>query len=602
MSSRQNENARFANLSPVTFNHVRLEGGFWQDRINAVRRNTVSACLDQCEKTGRIANFRRAAGIEKGPFEGIYFNDSDLYKVLEGVAYVLANERDETLEARADAIIADICAAQQADGYLNTYYILTGIENRWSDMGYHEAYCLGHMIEGAIAYDQATGKDKWLKTAIRAAEQMMDTFGPGKRHWITGHQEIELALIRLYRYTGQERFLDYAKFLVDERGHGYLRSELFRQMGMDEGYCQDDLPARALSRVTGHSVRAMYYYSAITDIASICHDSALAGAVQRLWNNVNPANLYITGGIGQDSRHEGFTRDFSLPNLTAYCETCAAIGMAMWNQRMNLMTADAKYADLVEREIYNGALSGISLDGSKFFYDNPLSSVGKYSRSEWFGCSCCPTNLMRFIPSIAGYAYAMDSGSVYVNQFIPGAASATLENGTVEFTVHTGYPYNGEVEISIRQAGPGAHMRIRCPGWCREYALYVNGARMPAEKAANGYVETPIRASDQIRLSLKMPVRFTRADERVAEDRGRIAVEKGPFVFCAEETDNPGLVREYFHAFKQIDPNAAISVWHDENLLNGIDVVRVGDTVLIPYYAWNNRGAGAMAVWLLEKN
>lgn len=592
---------QFANLFPVPFNQVHLSDGFWAQRKHTVRKNTAVVCLDQCDRTGRVSNFLRAAKLEEGGFEGIYFNDSDVYKVLEGVAYVLMEGGDDALARRADQVIDAICAAQLDDGYLYTYYTLTGLEKRWTDMAYHEAYCLGHMIEGAIAYAQATGKDKWLRTAIRAVEQMMDVFGPGKRHWVTGHQEIELALVRLYRYTGDARFLEFAEFLVDERGHGHLVSEEFDRIGFNEAYCQDDLPARELSRVTGHAVRAMYYYSAMADIASIRQDEKLAEALEKLWANVSPGNLYITGGIGQSSDNEGFTEDFSLPNLTAYCETCASIGMALWNQRMNLMTGDAKYADLVEREMYNGILAGISLDGKKFFYDNPLSSVGKYNRSEWFGCSCCPTNLVRFIPSVAGYAYATSGKRLYVNQFIPGEATIAVEGGTIEMSVETAYPYGEQVSIFVRKAPNGATLCIRRPGWCAGYQCSVNGQAKDADVLDKGYLLTPVHDGDRVEITVAMPVRLTHCDERVKENIGRVAVEKGPFVFCAEEIDNPGRVREYFHAFKELHTGATIQAHHDDDMLGGVDVVDIGDTRLIPYYVWNNRGKGAMAVWLREK-
>ena len=316
----------FVNLNPVGFQNVNIADGFWRKRIHAVSTETAWTCIDECEKTHRIDNFRRAGGLQEGGFEGIFFNDSDVYKVLEGVAYVLMTERDEKLEAKADEIIDAICAAQQPDGYLYTYFTLNTPENRWVDMDHHEAYCLGHMIEGAIAYAQATGKDKWLKVACRAVDQMMKVNGPEGQHWITGHQEIELALVRLYRHTGDEKYIRYAQWLVEERGHGHLRIPISaaKDFFIPE-YCQDDKPVRELERVTGHAVRAMYYYSGVTDLAAILGEESYDAAMQRVWNNVVPANFYVTGGIGQSAHNEGFTRDWSLPNLTAYCETLSLI-------------------------------------------------------------------------------------------------------------------------------------------------------------------------------------------------------------------------------------------------------------------------------------
>ena len=586
----------FMHLEPVPFQTVKLNG-FWKTRTDIAAQTTAPLCLDQCEKTDRVANFRRAAGWEKGGFKGIFFNDSDVYKVLEGVAYLLTGGAHPELEAQADAVIDAICAAQQPDGYLYTYYTLNGLENRWTDMGYHEAYCLGHMIEAAIAYCQATGKDKWLKASIRAVDHMMSIFGPGKRHWVTGHEEIELALVKLYRFTGEEKYLRFAEWLIDERGHGHLDSADFRRIGFRSDYCQDDVPARELRKVTGHAVRAMYYFSAMADVASLREDEALAAALERLWDNVS-RNLYITGGIGQDASNEGFTRDDHLPNLTAYCETCAQIGMALWNHRMNLMTGDARYADLVEKELYNGVLSGISLDGKRFFYDNPLSSVGKYERVEWFGCSCCPTNLMRFIPSVGGYAYAVKEDCVYVNQYIAGSVRIERDGKRFAAETETGYPHNGKVRIKVTAADGFTSLRIRVPGWCEKYTLRRNGKLFRAEA---GYACMPVASGDEIVLDLDLSVRFTRCRPEVKEDLGRVCVERGPLVYCAEEIDNPGIVREYFHAFASVDVKAPAAVEDKPDELGGIVRVRVGQTDLIPYYAWNNRGRGAMCVWLLEK-
>lgn len=585
----------FVNLNPVSFRNVGIADGFWKKRIHAVCTETAWTCIDECEKTHRIDNFRRAGGLQEGGFEGIYFNDSDVYKVLEGVAYVLMTERDEKLEAKADEIIDAICAAQQPDGYLYTFFTLNTPENRWTDMSYHEAYCLGHMIEGAIAYAQATGKDKWLRAACRAVDQMMKVNGPDGQHWITGHQEIELALVRLYRHTGEEKYLRYAQWLVEERGHGHLKVPLFEDKSFFvPEYCQDDRPVRELERVTGHAVRAMYYYCAITDLAAILGEESYDQAMQRVWNHVVPANLYLTGGIGQSARNEGFTRDWSLPNLTAYCETCAAIGMAMWNQRMNFTHAQSKYADMVEREMYNGILSGISLKGDQFFYDNPLSSAGNYHRRRWFGCSCCPTNLIRFVPSVGGYAYAEGGDAVYVNQFIP---SETVIDG-VGLKVATDYPWDGRVSITVTQCPGSCVLKIRMPGWCESAVLTVNGA--PAGSLEGGYYSVTVSEGDRIDYAMQMDVRRVYADPQVAEDAGRVAVMRGPVVYCAEETDNPGIPSEYFHADKTLSRAAELTAKYEPDLLDGVVTIEGEGVKLVPYFAWDNRAPGAMAVWLRE--
>ena len=588
------------NLTPIPFHQVQMNDGFWSPRVETIRKNTTRYCLKRCEETGRIANFRRAGGLEEGGFQGIYFNDSDVYKVLEGVAYALLGGEDLELEKTADEVIDAICAAQREDGYLFTYYTLTGLEKRWSDMGYHEDYCLGHMLEGAIAYYQATGKDKWLNAAKRALDQMMSVIGPGKKHWVTGHQELELALMRLYRLTGESSYMAYAQWLMDERGHGHLQSPDFFRQNFHEEYCQDNLPARQLEKVTGHAVRAMYYYSGMADIAAATGDEALAKALERLFNNVVPANLYITGGIGQDSANEGFTRDWHLPNLTAYCETCASIGMALWNQRMNLLSGDAKYADLVETEMYNGILSGISLDGLRFFYDNPLASVGKYQRSEWFGCSCCPTNLVRFIPSIGGYAFATDGDQLYVNQYIASQAEFSIGGRNVNVEVRTDYPWSGRIAIQVSTDGGTVPVRLRIPGWCTAYTLSLNGKAL-VTTTNMGYVSVDVPTGAELVLDLDMPARRLHADHRVKENAGRVAFGKGPIVYCAEELDQASdIPTEYFHAdfsVKLDDPIETV-VCPDE--LHGIVALKTGGVRLIPYYAWSNRGRGGMTVWIKE--
>ena len=573
-------------LTPIPFEKVNISSAFWAEKIDTIRRKTTRYCVRRCEETGRIANFRRAAKMEEGGFEGIYFNDSDVYKVLEGIAYTLLGGADKELEAAADTIIDAICRAQQPDGYLFTYFILTGLENRFTDMGYHEAYCLGHMLEAAIAYKQATGKDCFLNTAQKALRHMMGILGPGKRHWVTGHQELELAVMKLYTLTGDADYLNYARWLISERGHGYLDSADFRRQNFHSDYCQDDLPAESLQKVTGHAVRAMYYYSAMADVAAATNNKPLRDALERLYNNVVPANLYITGGIGQDAANEGFTRDWHLPNLTAYCETCASIGMAMWNHRMNLLFSDAKYADLVETELYNGILAGISSDGLKFFYENPLASVGRHRRSEWFGCSCCPTNLVRFIPSVGGYAYAKDGETICINQYI----ASDTDFGSVR----TNYPWDGRVEIQLKHS---AKLRLRIPAWCANFTLTLNRQSLSAP-ILKGYAQVEIEKPATLVLEMDMPIRQIHADARVKECKGRVAFARGPIIYCAEQIDqtNCELPTEYFHADFAI--NTAVEA-HTEPF-NDMLALRIGPALLIPYYAWCNREACGMVVWAKE--
>ncbi len=591
----------YVNLNPIGFQNVSICDHFWSKRIQTIREVTAWTCIDECEKTHRIDNFRRAGGLQEGGFEGIFFNDSDVYKVLEGAAYVLMGGADPKLEAKVDEIIDAICAAQQEDGYLYTYFTLNTPENRWTDMDHHEAYCLGHMIEGALAYAQATGKDKWLKAACRAVDQMMKVNGPEGQTWVTGHQEIELALVKLYRHTGERKYLEYAQWLVEQRGHTQLRLPISYDKALTfytPEYCQNDKPVRELDKVTGHAVRAMYYYSGVTDLAAILGEKDYDAAMRRLWDNVVPANLYITGGIGQSAHNEGFTRDWSLPNLTAYCETCAAIGMALWNQRMNFTRGESKFADLVEREMYNGILSGISLSGDKFFYVNPLSSVGNHHRNRWFGCSCCPTNLIRFIPSVGGYCYAVTGDTIYLNQFIQSEARIATESGEVVLAVETNYPWCGKVNVKVAGCEGERVLKIRKPDWCDHASMLLNGAEVTGGE--EGYYTITVREGDCIAYEMDMPVKRVYADARVEENAGRVAVMRGPIVYCAEEIDNPGVVSEYFHCEKSLAKGAELIAKFEPELLGGVVTLEGEGIKLIPYYAWDNREPGAMVVWMKE--
>lgn len=590
----------YLHLNPVGFHKVNINDAFWSKRIETIRKVTTWACIEECEKGHRIDNFRRVAGTQPGGFEGEYmFNDSDAYKVLEGVAYVLMGGADPVLEAKADEIIDIICSAQQEDGYLYTFYTLNTPEKQWTDMHYHECYCLGHMLEGAIAYAQATGKEKWLNAAIRAVEQMMRVNNPvDGQTWVPGHQEIELALVKLYRYTGEKKYLEYAQWLIEVRGKGLLVSPTKRGCMLNPEYCQDDKPVRELERVTGHAVRAMYYYSAISDIAAILGDKVLDETMRRVWSNVVPANLYITGGIGQSGYNEGFTEDWSLPNLTAYCETCASIGMAMWNQRMNFTCGESKYADLVETEIYNGILSGISLSGDKFFYENPLASVGLHHRSKWFGCSCCPTNIIRLIPSVGGYVYATTGDVLYLNQFIQSEAKVPMDAGEVGVTIRTDYPWDGAVSVKIDSCEGERTLRIRRPGWCESAQLKLNGEAVT--DMLNGYYTMTVREGDCIEYVMDMPVKRVYADERVKENAGRVAVMRGPLVYCAEEMDNPGLISEFFHYEKALAKETELEAKFEPDLLDGVVTISGEGVKLVPYYAWDNRESGSMVVWMKE--
>ncbi|UVI30713.1 glycoside hydrolase family 127 protein [Paenibacillus spongiae] len=603
----QAETAAIKSWQSVPFTKVAIDDAFWQPRLKVLKSTTMKACLDKCEETGRIANFAIAGGLMEGKFEGIYYNDSDVYKVLEGAAYALMTDRDPELESEIDRIIDLIAAAQESDGYLCTYFTLEAPDRKWSDMEKHEMYNGGHLIEAAVAYFEATGKRKLLDVACRMADHYDRVFGPGKRHWVEGHEEIELALVKLYRTTGEERYWKLALWLLEERGRGHGVGAIWDKEEWGPAYCQDDVPVRDIEKVTGHAVRAMYLYTAMADVVHASGDAAYVDALHRVWAHTVERNMYVTGGIGPSRHNEGFTHDYDLPNESAYCETCAAIAMAFWNHRMNLLFGDAKYADVVEREMYNGALAGISLSGDKFFYVNPLASKGDHHRVEWFGTSCCPTNLARFLPSIGQYAYASSDDGLVVNQYMNGEAALEVKNGTnVKVKQSTAYPWDGRIELTVSpDRADRFAVRLRVPGWCRGYKLTVPDGQVPGSEGLvdNGYLvlDRHWMPGDNVILELDMPVGVVRSRPEVEANQGRLALQRGPIVYCMEQTDNPELSCDDF----TLAAREPLSVEHREDLLGGVTVLRgkaaEGKSCLfIPYYAWDNREAGFMQVWVRE--
>ena len=583
-------------IEQIDFSHVKINDNFWSPRLSKHVSATLPVCIDQIEnQTGRIRNFENAAKGE-GEHSGIFFDDSDVYKALEGMAYSLINNPDPELEKKADEWIDKFAAAQQPDGYINTFYTLTGLDKRWANMDKHEMYCAGHMIEAGVAYYQATGKRKLLDVCIRMTDHMMSQFGPGKRHWVPGHEEIELALVKLYQTTQEQKYLDFAYWLLEERGHGH------GTMG-DEGkwnpvYYQDIVPVRQLTDISGHAVRCMYLYCGMADVAALKNDTGYIAAMDRLWDDVVHRNMYITGGVGSSHDNEGFTEDYDLPNLDAYCETCASVGMVLWNQRMNQLTGDSKYIDVLERSLYNGALAGISLGGDRFFYVNPLESKGDHHRQEWYGCACCPSQLSRFLPSIGNYIYASSDDALWVNLYIGNTGQIRIGETDILLTQETDYPWDGSVKLTISTSQPlEKEIRLRIPNWCKTYDLSINGKRINVSEEKGYAVIKDWKSQDVIALDMDMPVEIVAADPHVKENFGKRAIQRGPLVYCMEEIDNP----VYFDQI-QLSPSTTFQTAFASDILNGIKTIktngRAQSATFIPYYAWDNRKAGKMRVWI----
>jgi hypothetical protein len=626
---------------PVPFTDVRAEDEFWAKRIETNRTVSIPYAFGKCEETGRIANFELAAkrlrGEQTGEHRGDYpFDDTDPYKVLEGASYALAVEKDPKLDAYVDDLIAKIAAAQEEDGYLYTVRTngakrLEGWfgPERWSNLDRsHELYNAGHLYEAAVAHYRATGKRSLLEVATKSAELLVRTFGPGKLELPPGHQIIEMGLAKLYRATGERKYLDLAKFFLDVRGRETGGRKLYGP------YSQDHAPVPEQAEAVGHAVRAAYMYAGMADIAALTGDAAYATAAVRIWENVVSKKLYITGGIGATGSGEAFGGNYELPNRSAYCETCAQIGNVYWNHRLFLLTGEGRFVDVLERTLYNAGISGVSLEGKLFFYPNPLESWGEHERSPWFGCACCPGNVTRFIASVPGYIYASVGDALYVNLYVAGKGVVSLDGGKVEIRQETRYPWDGAVALTLRPEKPRElSVLLRIPGWAREepvpsdlyrflgkgegtVTLRCNGEEVPvAVERGFAKVRRVWKAGDTVRLDLPMPIRRVVAHEKVDDDRGKVAVERGPIVFCAEHPDN----REG-RVLSLLLPDASeLSTEFRADLLGGVQTVRgkaVGlrhlsdgkglarsdETVtLVPYYAWAHRGRGEMAVWLARE-
>ena len=616
-------------LFPVNFAQVSITDAFWLGRMNTVATSTIDACVLYTEtKTGRIRNFEKAAK-HSGVHEGVYYDDSDVYKALEAMAYSLKNNPNKQVEQKADEWISKIAAAQLPDGYLNTYYELTDITKRWTDMEKHEDYCAGHLIEAAIAYHNTTGKRQLLDVAIRFANHIDSIFRKSNRHWVSGHQEIELALMRLYHHTGERKYLELAQWYLEERGHGYGKGVIWDDW-KDPLYCQDGIPVKEQKEITGHAVRAMYMYTGAADVAAVTNDAGYINAMKTIWEDVVFRNMYITGGIGAQGKNEGFGVDYDLPNASAYCETCASVGMVFWNQRMNMLTGEAKYIDVLERSLYNAALDGLSLSGDRFFYGNPLASTGNDQRSEWFGTACCPSNIARLVSSLGNYIYSQSANAAWINLYIGSTVRIPVQQKFLGLSMQTGYPWKGNSTITITEAPKKpVQLRLRVPGWMKEPApggLYFYADAMPEammlvtvngnpvsfrEESGYAVIDRQWKKGDIVEVKTPMEVRRISSRAELTQNKDRVALQYGPMVYCIEDADNNKQAWNFI-----LEKDAKPTVYYEAGLLGGVNTINIAAKIAvpaadgqsinilqkslkaIPYFVWNNRGAGGMQVWL----
>ncbi|MEL7587826.1 MAG: beta-L-arabinofuranosidase domain-containing protein [Prolixibacteraceae bacterium] len=591
---------------PIPFNKVSINDEFWSPRLKSHSERILQTCIAQTrDSTERINNFKKAAGIQLGKHKGIYFDDSDVYKAMEGIAYSLINNPNETYDKLLDQWIELISKSQQPDGYLNTFYTLNQPESRWTDMDKHEMYCGGHMIEAAIAHYQATGKTSFLKVAVRFADHLNNTFGPGKRHWVPGHEEIELALVKLYHVTHKKEYLELSHWLLEERGRGHGFGSSWNNPRFGPAHCQDDVPVSEITDIKGHAVRAMYLFAGMADVATEKSIPAYVTSLNRVWEDVIHRNMYITGGIGSSSTNEGFTEDYDLPNKTAYCETCASIGMVFWNNRMNQLTKNAGFADVMERSLYNGVLSGVSLAGELFFYVNPLESEGNHHRKRWYGVACCPSNLSRLIPSIGSYVYLINNEELFVNLYMGNEAKFELAGTKLTVAQTTDYPWDGDIKIDVNPEKEARFdLKLRIPGWCKSYQALLNGKPLDSMRVEHGYavIHRIWKPGDQVMLSLNMPVELVKADDKVKVNAGKRAIQRGPLVYCLEQADN----KQIDFDDVSINQNISFSVLSGAGKLSNMKLLRSQgqkeELTFIPYFAWDNREPGKMKVWVNYNN
>lgn len=625
-------------IQPVEFDQVHITDNFWSDRLETNYKTTIDHVLDMDAETGRILNFERAAK-DTGHFASSNpYDDTDVYKAIEGASYVLQRKDDPQLEQRLDSLIAKIAAAQREDGYLYPYGQLDANPDaggakqkqwrwgtgRWQKvyLHSHELYNAGHLIEAAVAHYKATGKRTLLNVAVKFADLIVATFGsdPDKKQTIPGHQEVELGLVKLYKVTGNEKYLETADFFLEERG-----KERYSDPGdrFPPKYRQNFKPVKQQEVAAGHAVRAGYMYSAMADVGAMTNDREYIEAIDRIWEDVVSKKLYLIGGIGASGHGEGFSKAYDLPNETSYNETCAAIGNVFWNHRMFLLHGDAKYIDVLERSLYNNVLSGVSLKGNEFFYPNRLRTDGDEQRRKWYTVACCPGNISRAIPAVPQYIYAVSDETVFVNLFVDNTADVNVDGEYVQLTQKTRYPWKGKVEIRVEpQQEQNFTLKVRIPGWARNRPVpsdlyrYRGQAPDPVVKVngqaqslnlEKGYavINRSWKPGDTVELELAMQVRKTVANDSVKYDRGKLALERGPIVYAAESIDNGSNVLDL-----SVDPEAEFTSEYQTDLLDGVVTIRgtafdngkKQDFTAIPYYSWANRGESKMTVWLQTTN
>ena len=614
-------------ISAVDIKNVEINDAFWLPKIKIIQDTTIQYAFKKCEEEGRMENFLIAGGRKKGPVRGkMPFDDTDVYKIIEGASYSLISRPNPALAAYLDSIISIIKIGQEPDGYLTTWFTIDRMHppawwaqpspNRWDhEESNHELYNSGHLFEAAAAHYRATGKQNFLKIALKNADLLVASFGPDKLRVPPGHQIVETGLIKLYHITNNPQYVELARFFLELRGDS-TSHKLYGE------YSQDHLPVTKQTEAVGHAVRAMYMYAGMTDIAAIYQDSAYFEALMKIWENIVTKKMYLTGGVGARHDGEAFGDNYELPNLTAYNETCAAIGSVYWNQRLFRLTGDAKYYDIIERTLYNGLISGISLDGKKFFYPNPLESDGKYqfnqgacTRQPWFDCSCCPTNIIRFLPSVPELIYATIADSVYINLYISSNADIIVNQKKIEIIQQTDYPWHGKINITVNPEKKTTFtLKLRVPGWARNEVvpgdLYKYIAENPEKVSLlvngkdengvldKGYIEITRKwtRGDKIELTLPLAVRKVIAHEKVADDVNKIAFECGPIVYCAEEIDNHRISEITVPLDTKLNITKGAVLTENVNILRG--KVDNQELILIPYYVWSNRGVGKMKVWL----